>query len=188
MTALKVKREFFIRQLSSTALFILQISRSLIKIPPDGSVNEVRQKIRATRSDDRVYNVFYNHVNEQYVHLQGLIAELCRVNVSLMYLSDIVKHKDGVPPEPLHSLWNYMLRHFFETPSMLIDANDMNGGDIATMKNWLIEFADVVIELKFNAPTLTSSLVEPLTTQSQTQDSDEDDSHNNGNDTVRILI
>lgn len=126
----------------------------------------VREIIEMARSHVESYNKFYNIMTKQYPFLKDLIEMNVSTRVEFLRLEDFVhKNEFGTfVKEPIHLLWVFILRLFFEKPRLLLDqTDDRDGTNIKIVRDALSDFIAECINIQFReGPSLTALSLKTL--------------------------
>ncbi len=167
VTAIKARSELFQKQFNQTTLVLLQSSQHAIlkfhkelkesKVP----LKQVKDVLVTLQTNAMVYNKFYNSVKDAYPFLEDLIELIVTTQVEFLKLEDFVtKNEFGTYlKEPMHLLWLFILRLFYEKPRLLLDeTDDRDGTNTNIFRNSLSDFIADCINLRFRHGTsLTAS-------------------------------
>lgn len=174
VTARVARVDLFTKQLQSTSLFILQLTKAIIdkfrtrrNLPQPENLNEWRVLLVNVRSDLESYNIFYNRMNDRYKFLGDIIILALDAHATLVGLQDVVQKIE----EPLHSLWLFLLRLVYIKPFIVIRDDDERGSAVDTVSSSLENFIAENIAFKF--PT-AFSLSEHMHQNSISPDSKDD--------------
>jgi hypothetical protein len=152
VTARVARLELFTKQLQSTSLFTLQLTKAIIdkfrahrNLPQPSNLNEWRVLLVNVRSDIESYNIFYNRMNDRYKFLGDIITLALDAQVTLVGLQNVAQKIE----EPLHSLWLFLLRLAYVKPFIVTRDDDENGTAVETVSSSLENFIAENITLKF---------------------------------------
>jgi hypothetical protein len=162
VTAQRARATFLSKQLQATAMFLLQITKKVIRDSIDVDQNDVvavRQALVRVRTDDDVIVRWTHGVTTQYQHMADLIRLAAITQVRLTRMGDSVKvYGDGsVVNEPIGKLWQHIIQLMFERPSIMTE-DDENGTHVAIVRSSLDDFVMQCVELTF-ASSLTSGML-----------------------------
>lgn len=180
VTARVARVELFTKQLQSTSLFTLQLTRAIIdkfraqrNLPQPSNLNEWRVLIVNVRSDVESYNIFYNRISDRYKFLGDIITLALDAQVTLVGLQDVAQKID----EPLYSLWLFLLRLAYVKPFVVTRDDDERGTAVETVSSSLENFIVESITLKFPTDLSLSEYLQQTSISSNSKNSGDDEQH-----------
>lgn len=161
MTALRLRSDFLENQFLQISLFLLQLFSHTIRDLAEKSptLEDLREIIQSTRTNEEVYNTVYNVLTRKFSFLANLIETIAETKVELLKLHGLVKIFDGTyVPDPIHSLFLYVLKILYIAPSML-SSDDAQGTSVSMFKQHLKFFLDEMFQLDIDASQLVLPVV-----------------------------
>lgn len=173
VTAQQGRHTLFINQLRASSLFLVQTMAKVL-LPPNPTISEesistkieaLRKKIRLeVKKDPEMYNSFYNQVTKAYPFMARIIEEAVRAQLILLQLISLAPvNTDGsYVAEPIHKLWNFLLRTIYEKPGILLfnesklpEHDLLFGTNIDYIRNLMPEFIAEITPLQWKNEALT---------------------------------
>lgn len=172
ITSQKAKLELFQKQFESTTVVLAQATQQILcmaykqfndlKLP----LYNVREILVEARINVEIYNKFYNVMKQQFPFLEDLIEFIVITKIEFLRLEDLVKKNEfgTYVKEPIHLLWIFLLRLFFEKPRLLLDkTDDRDGTNTKFVRDGLSDFIAECINIQFRSgPTLTALSLKTL--------------------------
>lgn len=165
MTSLRARQSFLCHQLTSTAMFLVQLMQALLKHPVLSfdalNVPEVLDAIRTSvvkaKTDETMYNTFYNSVTSKYTHMMTLVRLVASTTVDFLCIHDHVDLIDGeLVVDPIHSLYQFLLRLAYTSPCLFFARDNASGDFFVRLKAAISdEFVSEIISIKAIKSTLT---------------------------------